>query len=498
MTKYFLILFLSSITISLMAQEVTWGPELRQSSKNRIERIAGEDANGIYVFKQQSQFFGNMIPVIEHYDKKMILKYSTPLKQLAKRNIRVDNFWHFKNRLFIYFTQYSKKQRKQTLFYQEIDKKTGKLLARPEKLTQVPSFNSQIVGQLEYGASTDSSTAVVYYSPIIEVGLFQKTPRATFQIQVVDENFKPIWNKNVKAPYDSDLFDVERVEVDKAGNAYVLARIYNKSRREKRRGQANYFYKVISYTNNGETLKEYDLVLDGLYITDITIKVSNKGKLICAGFYSERSAETVKGSFFFTINTKTSKIETKGFKPFGEQFLSKLMSKRRARKGRELYRYYLDDIILRSDGGAVLIGEQYYAVSSTYYTGTGMNRTANTNYTYHYEDIIVININPDASIAWASSIPKDQTASTKAFSSYAQATAKGKIFFVYNERISRRSPVMIASVDTRGKVTIKQLFSNRDEGIITRPKLCRQTSKDEMILYGERGKRYKFGKLVFE
>jgi hypothetical protein len=338
----------------------------------------------------------------------------------------------------------------------------------------------------------------VYYSPIIEVGLFQKTPRATFQIQVVDENFKTIWNKNVKAPYEADLFDVERVEVDKAGNAYVLARIYNKSRREKRRGQANYFYKVIAYTNNGETLKEYDLVLDGLYITDITIKVSNKGKLICAGFYSERSVETVKGSFFFTINTKTSKIETKGFKPFGEQFLSKLMSKRRARKGRELYRYYLDDIILRSDGGAVLIGEQYYTVSSTYYTETGMNRTANTNYTYHYEDIIVININPDASIAWASSIPKDQTASTKAFSSYAQATAKGKIFFVYNERISRRSPVMIASVDTRGKVNIKQLFSNRDEGIITRPQLCRQTSKDEMIMYGERGKRYKFGKLVFD
>lgn len=498
MTKHFLVLFLSSITVSLMAQEVTWGPELRQSSKDQIERIAGEDANGIYVFKQQSQFFGSMIPVIEHYDKKMTLKYSTPLKQLAKRNIQVDNFWHFKNRLFIYFTQYNRKERKQTLYYQEIDKKTGKLLGKPEKLSEVPSFNSRIIGQLEYGASADSSAAVIYYSPIVETGLFQKAPRATFQIQVVDENFKTVWNKNVKAPYDSDLFDVERVEVDKTGNAYVLAQIYNKRRQERRNGQANYFYKVIAYTDNGETLKEYDLALDGLYITDITIKVNNKGKLICAGFYSERSTETVKGSFFFTINIKTSEIETKGFKPFDEAFLSQLMSKRRARKGRELYRYYLDDIILRSDGGAVLIGEQYYAVSSTYYTGTGMNRIANTTYTYHYEDIIVININPDASIAWASSIPKDQTASTKAFSSYAQATAKGKIFFLFNERISRNSPVILASVDTRGKVDIKQLFSNKEEGIITRPQLCRQTSKDEMIMYGERGKRFKFGKLVFE
>ncbi|MGB0862091.1 MAG: hypothetical protein ACPGXZ_04195 [Saprospiraceae bacterium] len=495
MKKHFLIFLLSSIAISLSAQKINWGPELQQSRKNSIEIIAGEDERGIYVYTERAQLFVSTVPVIEHYDKKMILKYSTPLKQLAKRAIQIDNFWHFNNKLFIYYTQYSRKQKKQILYYQEIDKKTGKLLDKPQELVKLPSFYRNPV---QYSASSDSSKAVIFHTPIVEVGLFQKTPRATFQLHVLDQSLKNIWNKDIKTPYDADLFDAEKVEVSKKGNAYILARIYNKSRREKRNGQANYFYKIIAYTNNGETLKEYDLALDGLYITDITFKVNNNGKLTCAGFYSERSATTVKGSFFFTINTATSKIEKKGFEPFKEGFLAQLMSKRRARKGRELYRYYLDDIILRSDGGAVLIGEQYYSTSNTFYSGVGMNRVPNTTYTYHYEDIIIININPDASIAWASSIPKNQSSSTKAFSSYAQATAKGKIYFIYNEKISRRSPVIIASVNTRGKVDVKELFKNKDEGIITRPELCRQTSKDEMIMYGERGKRYKFGKLVFD
>ena len=496
--KHFFILILSFAAIFAQAQEVNWGPELKQSTKNRIESIVGEDANGIYIYRMKSQLLGNVVPVVEHYNKKMVLKYASPLKELSNRNITVNNFWHFNNRLFIYFTEFNGRKRRQTLYYQEVNKKNGKLIGKRKALVEGRSFNRNIVGQLEYNASADSSTAVVLYSPYIDIGIFQKVPQAKFQIQVVDENFKTLWDTNVKAPYDYDLFDVVRVEVDKQGNAYVLAKVFTKNRRNRRNGRVNYTYKVLTIEKEGEEIKEIDLKLDDKFITDITFKVNRKKQLTCAGYYSDRRSSSMKGSFFFTIDAASKEVITKGYKPFSKKFLAKLTSQRRARKGKELYQYYLDEIILRSDGGAVLIGEQYYVVTNTYYTGTGLNRTANTTYTYHYEDIIIININPDASIAWTANIPKHQSASNRAFSSYAHATIRGKIYFVYNERISRRAPVMYASVDTRGNVNIKELFRNRDEGIITRPLLCRQTSKNEMVLYGERGKKYKFGKVKFD
>ena len=480
-----------------MAQAVRWGKEQQQENNNYIERIIGQDQQGFYVSRTKSRLFGTNTPMVEHYDNEMNLQFAAPLKTLAQKNINVDNYWHFNNRLFVYYTVYNRKSSLQILHYQEIDKQTGKLLGKPTVLTQVPSYGRNSIGQLEYGAATDSSYAAVLYSPYLESGLFQKKKNASFQLQVVDKDFKTIWNKSVEAPYAYDLFDIEKVDVDRNGNAYVLAKIYIRKRQEKSSGRVNFYYKVLVYKDKGESLQEYELKLDQMYITDITFKVGRKQLITCAGFYSERRTTSIKGAFFFTINPSSNKIITKGYKPFTKDFLRQLTSKRRVRKGKELYRYYLDDIILRSDGGAVLVGEQYYVTTNTYYTGAGLNRTANTTYTYHYEDVIVININPDASIAWSAAIPKDQSASTKRFSSYAMAIIRGKIHFIYNDRISKKAPVMHATVNTRGYVDIKELFSNKEFGIITRPLLCKQVSKTEMLIYGERGKRYKFGMIDF-
>lgn len=493
-----LLLFLLSSIIST-AQEVTWGPEQKQTIRNRLDRIIGEDNNGIYVLRYKSRIIGQAMPVIEHYNKKMILKYSTSLKDLVSYNIMINNAWQFNNELYIFFTKYNPRKREQTLFYQQVDKKTGKLAGKRGRITEVPAFNKADIGYLEYAASPDSSRAVIYSSPTITRGLLQRPKSMAFTIEVVDENFEKVWDKFVKLPYQEDLFDMVKVDVDKQGNAYVLARIYNERRQNQRNGEVNYAYKILSYQENGEKLVEYDLDIDmeNVFITDLTFKV-NQDKLTCAGFYSAKKvANSIKGTCFFSVDIASQEIIGKKVKAFEEDFLAKLMNKRRASKGKELFRYYLDEIILRSDGGAVLMGEQFYVVTQTYNTGVGFNSPQTTTYTYHYEDIIIININPDGSVAWATNVPKDQQASTTDFSSYAHMIVKGQIHFVYNDRISRRSPVMHATVNTKGEVSIKELFNNKDEGILTKPPLCKQTSRNEMVIYGERGNRFKFGKIEF-
>ena len=479
------------------AQEVTWGPEQRQTARNHLDRIIGEDNNGIYVLKYRSRLLGQVMPVIEHYNKNMILKYSVSLKELSSFNIMINNAWQFNDELYVFFSKYNARKREQTLFYQQIDKKTGKLAGKRGRITDVPAYNKTDIGNLEYAASTDSSRAIIYSSPTVSRGLLQKPKNMAFTIEVVNEKFEKVWDKLVKLPYREDLFDMVKVEVDKQGNAYILARIYNGRRQNQRNGEVNYAYKIISYQENGAKLVEYDLDIDNVFITDLTFKV-NRDKLTCAGFYSQKkTSNSIKGTCFFSVDIANKEVTGKKAIAFKEDFLSKLMNKRRAKKGKELFRYYLDEIILRSDGGAVLIGEQFYVITHSYNSGTGFNNSQTTTYTYYYEDIIIININPDGSVAWATNVPKEQQASTTEFSSYAHMIVKGKIHFVYNDRITRRSPVMHATVNTKGEVSIKELFNNKDEGILTKPILCKQTSRNEMVIYGERGKRFKFGKIEF-
>ena len=97
------------------------------------------------------------------------------------------------------------------------------------------------------------------------------------------------------------------------------------------------------------------------------------------------------------------------------------------RRSAELYNYSLDELILRSDGGAVLVAEQFYVQEERYndnpfgYGGFGYgyypynpysySRYRNnyqTDYYYNYNDIIVVNIRPTGEIEWASRIPKKQ------------------------------------------------------------------------------------------
>lgn len=498
-SRLLLLGLLTLLSHGLCAQTLNWGPQQRYARNTTINEIIGQDDRGYYVHLSRNGLFSASTPMVAHYRHDHTLRYQSPLRPLANRNVMVSHFWHYNDHLHVYFTSYQRNTGDQVLYSHAINKSTGRLTGKPVALTRARTFNRSDMGTLLFAAAMDSSHAVILHRSSVINGLFQRPQLATFQLQVLDSAQAPLWDRLVQTPFNDNLIDIERVSVDAQGTAYVLARIYEQRRVERRRGEANYFYKLMVYRRDQKDPTTYDLALDDLFITDITFKVNRSGRIVCSGFYSERRTYSMKGAFYFTINPVTQAIEGQGQQPFDTDFLAQLMSRRSARKGRELRRFYLDDLILRSDGGAVLIAEEYFVTTNTYYTGTGVNRVANTTYTYHYDDIIVVNLNPDATIAWAASIPKDQSGSSRAFSSYALGIGRGAIHFVFNERISRRAPVMLASVDTQGSVSLKELFSNRNEGILTRPQLCRQVTRNELILFGEGNRRrYKFGRLTLD
>jgi hypothetical protein len=58
--------------------------------------------------------------------------------------------------------------------------------------------------------------------------------------------------------------------------------------------------------------------------------------------------------------------------------------------------------------------------------------------------------------------------------------------------------VTIAEVDRNGVVKRAPLFQNKEQGVVVRPKLSKQVGRRDMAIYGESGRRYKFGVLTFE
>jgi hypothetical protein len=172
---------------------------------------------------------------------------------------------------------------------------------------------------------------------------------------------------------------------------------------------------------------------------------------------------------------------------------------------------------MRTDGGAVLVAEQYYVYEQSYYSY--WDRSTRFNYFYHYNDILIINIKPTGEVEWASRIPKRQETMNDGgyYSSYAMATVKDRFYFIYNDNPrnfdpqvqngnrrnrfnynGRYSVVSLSEVRIDGSVRTMPLFTNRDADVITRPKICRQSGSRNMLVYGERGRNFRFANLAFD
>ncbi len=285
---------------------------------------------------------------------------------------------------------------------------------------------------------------------------------------------------------------------------------------------------MLAYTDNGDEFTEYKVNLKDKFITDMQIAINDNKDIVCGGFYSDRGSFSIKGTYYLSVDNESGEIKDQNYKEFGIEFISQFMrgktkakkkqkAKKHKAKERELYNYYLDDIVLRADGGALLVAEQYYMRVHTYTTpGPNGSTTTRTTYTYYYNDIIVVNITPEGKIEWAKKIPKRQVTTNDGgfYSSYVMSLSEDKLYFVFNENIrnikdvkpgklynfsrGKDGVVALVTMNSSGDFKKEILFKTKESNIITRPKVCKQLFNNELLIFGQRGKIQKFAKVTFE
>ncbi|MCB0520773.1 MAG: hypothetical protein H6577_21675 [Lewinellaceae bacterium] len=542
-TSILTILF-SVLTMLLFGQAETppgtlnWGDEYNEPNGTAATKLIGIVPEGFYVLRQKVLQNPSAKPRawVEFFTKDMKLKRSEEMELKYKGKQRDFEDVILLNKKLYLLTSFNNTAKKRNyLFKQELSEKTLMPSKNLEMICETEAKNKEVEGTFAFHISKDSSKLLVYNSLPNE----NKNPER-FGFRVFNENFDLIWEKNIVLPYPDNKFTVEDYQVDNQGNVYLLGVLYQDEAKWRRRGNPTYNYVVLSYTNEGNDAKEYRIDLADKFITDLTFRVANGGTLICCGFYSERGTYSIKGAYYFRLDPKTGEMTNRNSQPFDFEFLTEFMSEKNkqkakeakerndVRRGAELYNYSLDELILRSDGGAVLVAEQFYIEQETYrdnpfgyypygfYSPYSYRSNIQTDYYYHYNDIIVVNIRPTGEIEWASRIPKQQETKNDGgyYSSYAMSIVRDKLYFLFNDNARNYSPdrkenrfynyngsesiIVLAQLNTKGELKTFPLASNKDAGVITRPKMCKQIGKREMAIFGERGRGFRFANLTFE
>ena len=521
---FFLSVFFYSLIWSqddLDQLEVHLGPQIKENRGSTLQDIVGHDENGFYALKRApSGIFGsNQAFSLEHYDFdfKLINFNEVELLQKARRG-SLQEIVQFHGELYMLNAYRDKQAKRNSLFVESIDRNS---LKKNKDLTRIAEINYQGYsnfnsGSFSYELSRDSSTMLVFYSLP-----FDPRVEEAFGLHVFGENLEEIWKKEIKLPYESNLYDLIDFQVDEQGNVFILGRVFKQNRRERKGGEPNYIYEITAYFNNGRAREKYQINIKGKFLSDMKMTTDIEGKLLCAGFYGAEKSKEIIGSYFLKIDPETKAIVAKNFDEFGIEFITQNMMKskqkrlaKRAEKGKnvDLFSYKLDDIIIRRDGGAFLIGEQYYVEESN----SQQNNIGQRSFRYVYNDIIVINKNLDGTIKWTQKIAKRQSSIDDFgyYSSYSLLHRGEQLFFVFNDNaknlgyngtgrvvsFSNRSNAIVTMVELRpsGKQIRQALYDMREARMISRPKVSEQISPNMMILFGEYGRNERFVRLRFD
>lgn len=493
--------------------------EMKEPANSTIHDYLGEDENFFYVLRKKikssgtSMFTGGVWTnegwILESYTHDLTLKLRNEI-QPSVNNVPalLDDIKYLDGTLYA-FILYVNRQGDQTeLYFQPIDKKTLALNGSPKKIASIPYETRSKQGEFRYEVSKDKKTIAVISSMHDD-----RNAREQFKVSVFNGSMTRLWQKDITLPYESNLFEKEALLLDNKGNIYLSGRLYMERVKEKRKGMANYSYSILAYRDLGETSKEYPVSLKGEFITDLGFNITTDDKLAVAGFYSEQGTYSIKGICFTLIDAASGTVMRQGNKAFDASFLSDFSKQQVDKQDMELYRYSLDDIIIRSDGGVLLLAEQFYVREQTNTTRYPDGRYyTTTTYYYNYNDIIAVNVNPDMTMEWATKIPKRQVTTDDGgyYSSYASAIAGDRIYLLFNDHPDnlaatnsatiakysgvKNSVATLVTITADGKWKKSLLFSNKAQGEILRPKICEQVSANQFFLYGEKGKNYVVGK----
>ncbi|UZR98926.1 hypothetical protein [Chondrinema litorale] len=509
--------------------DIKWSNlEKSKLKKTPLGDVVGHDETGIYVkFLQPAVEMGiitlaaggvKFSYLLQHYDNDMKLTSSKKIE--LDKGYELESVFQFGDELYLMSTFNNKDIRKKELFVQKINKKTLNVEQEKKRLAasvnmvafngnKANLYNDNGEGAYDYIISRDKTKLLVYFKQTTE----NKSDNEIVGVQVYEAGFNMLWSNTYEIPFENELFSIRKVKVNNDGKVYLLGKEYKEKHKNEVDGLPNFKYRLLCLSELANKFDTFIIDLEDKFITDIELTITEKqNEVICSGFYSENDLNGIIGSFYFRFDTQSNKIVSSTTNQFSDEFLldnaysyGKKMNKIEKIKEKGLTNYSLDQVILREDGGIVLISEYKCSLSSN-----SSSRVACYN-------ILSINISPSGEVEWSTKIDKKQLAYSddEYIISYETIVIKDKIYFIFNdekenilnpnlENIKAFKPnkMAITSIVELGSDGVQHkeiLFAYQEINLFAIPDLTEQISENEVILFaGQTLKGGKLAKLTFK
>lgn len=372
--------------------------------------------------------------LIQRFDLQKLTPTNRLNIDLSKKPDRFvpDLFADFNNEFYMIYSTWDKEAEREHLFADKIDLKKGTFAENPKELIKSKKIAGELIatgfykfstaGKYKFNFSIDSSFMLVTYRLYTDVKN-DAISRDVIGFYMFDKDLNKVWSNEFRMPYSEEMMDNIDYTVSSNGNAYLLCKVYEGKRTEKKKDNPNYHFEVLKFGPGGSELKPIRIKPADKYINDMLLTEGFSGEIICAGYYKSDYRTTGKTTdrYNHTDGCVIAKIDlndsvlivSKGFYEFPAEILKAFekpsdqnnVDKKNEKDKAEAPGLYLRNVLISDDGSITFVGEQYRYVVST---STSASGSVNTTERFYYADIYVMQIGADGDMAWVKKIPKNQ------------------------------------------------------------------------------------------
>jgi hypothetical protein len=324
---------------------------------------------------------------------------------------------------------------------------------------------------------------------------YNNDEKQTEHVTLFDYSLQLTAVKRIHIPFGEKKFSSTGYALSDNGDFVMLGMQSEKVKSFSSKRKYDYFVFSSAVNDSGFVQQS---VTGEKQITGLGVEFDNVNrKAVLAGFYSEKQSYTGAGVFYASLDVTGGtgiKINTSSIDP---QKNIKLTGERNSRSGLSIIGYPIERIVLRNDGGAVIVAEASYTSEYSYYDYFTQSFTQHTE--YHFDNIVIISVNSDGSIDWSNIVEKDQTSIDDGgiFSSFCSLLNSEELIVVYNNDISRQNEIITASIGNKGEMKENKPVAS-GERLMLLPRSGKQVSENEILVPAYRKKDLLLVRISFE
>ena len=421
--------------------KISWGDEVKMKKNTKDMDIVAADNSGVYFTEEKAKLqsiglFGGTVGTsakLVKFDKNFNSVFEKDYSKELK-GVSFDNIQMLDDELFLFATDYDKREKTVRILGVQLDKKSGEMLGELSELDNYQLESKRDNYDIHFDTIDNSKNFLL-------VTDISNNDRTSIAVAVLDKNLKKKESATINLSYEKKTYNLEDVKFTKGGKIILLGKVMEHMVRNNGKQKNRMVFKEFAlsvYNNKGKKEKDINLSSGSHFIIGGKIIEEPTGELLLAGFYSnEQKKNDLNGFFMNKIDVNSGTLVLSSFKEINASMLGEASEdpedakaadedndEKKSRKEKKKdsdndeeeelpNSYVIRSVNLNPADNSYIITSEISQLTSytyTYMTGTGASShwETRTVYTFTNRDILLIDADKDAQIRWLNVIPKYQ------------------------------------------------------------------------------------------